>query len=65
MSLLPLLRFWKEREGKGRKLRKKGRKEGRKAASLMFVGQSEPAATSTVSIGKLVLCLSLVDVSSK
>jgi hypothetical protein len=54
-------------EGKGRKGKetKEERKERRKAASLMFVGQSEPAATSTVSIGKLVLCLSLVDVSSK
>jgi len=63
MSLLPLLRLeGKERKGKETK---QGRKEGRKAASLMFVGHSEPAATSTVSIGKLVLCLSLVDVSSK
>jgi hypothetical protein len=53
MSLLPLLR-WKERKAKERegKETKEGRKEGRKAASLIFVGQSEPAATSTVSIGK-------------
>jgi hypothetical protein len=63
MSLLPLLRR-KERKGKGREGKeRKLRKEGRKAASLMFVGQSEPAAaTSTVIHWRsLFLCLSLVD----